>query len=279
MVAPQPGPAIIEAFGGDPASAELMTKGDPAVWWAGPVVLKPVGDPARHAWLGGLLRDVPDAPGFRLSRPVPTVTGEWVLAGWTASQWLSGFHRKGQWDRTLAASDVLHRVLASTLPAPAALPAIPPSSSPWAVGDAAAWGEIPLPEPVAEVIPDLAARVADVLVRPWAGALPQLIHGDLGGNVLFEDDPAVPVGVIDFSPYVRPADFAGAVVVADAVAWEGAPLNLSIGFATSRPHGDELLARAVVYRLVATARLFDGNPVRLQADAAAYSPLLDTLHL
>jgi hypothetical protein len=48
-----------------------------------------------------------------------------------------------------------------------------------------------------------------------------LIHGDLTGNVLFHDE--LPPAIIDFTPYWRPLEFQSAVVVADALVWEGAP--------------------------------------------------------
>ena len=50
------------------------------------------------------------------------------------------------------------------------------------------------------------------------------MHGDLTGNVLFADDLAP--AVIDFSPYWRPTGFASAIVVGDALLWEGADETL-----------------------------------------------------
>ena len=89
----------------------------------------------------------------------------------------------------------------------------------WAIGDRVAWGELP------------AARFAHVkhlprlvdALRP-IDAPSQLVHGDLTGNVLFA--PGLPPAVIDFSPYWRPTGFASAVVVGDALAWEGADESL-----------------------------------------------------
>ena len=48
----------------------------------------------------------------------------------------------------------------------------------------------------------------------------QLIHGDLSGNVLFHAE--LPPAIIDFAACWRPVAFASAIVVADALVWEGA---------------------------------------------------------
>ena len=88
-------------------------------------------------------------------------------------------------------------------------------SDPFARADQAAWDGAVLSEfttlgPV--------ARLAGQL-RP-VGRRAQLIHGDLSGNVLFHPD--LPPAIIDLSPYWRPALFATAIVVIDAMIWEGA---------------------------------------------------------
>ena len=66
------------------------------------------------------------------------------------------------------------------------------------------------------------ARLADVL-EPLTVAN-QLVHGDLTGNILFDD--ALAPAVIDVSLYWRPPAFASAIVVADALVWEGADETL-----------------------------------------------------
>ena len=86
-------------------------------------------------------------------------------------------------------------------------------------------------------------------------ARPQLVHGDLTGNVLFHPD--LPPAVIDLSPYWRPSAFASAVVVADALAWEGAGLEL-IDAAADEPDFGQCLVRALLFRIV-TDHLFAGD--------------------
>ncbi len=75
----------------------------------------------------------------------------------------------------------------------------------------------------------------------------QVIHGDLTGNVLFAD--SLPPAVIDFVVYWRPAAYARAVVVADALAWEGATPD-DLAAATSGEGFGQFLARALMARIV-----------------------------
>ena len=105
----------------------------------------------------------------------------------------------------------------------------PQVDNPWETGDRVAWSEQPYP------------TVADVLdaLQPVDDA-PQLIHGDLTGNVLFHE--TLPPAIIDFAPYYRPAQYASAIVVADALCWEGAPSELAAAV------DPQYLLRALIYR-------------------------------
>jgi hypothetical protein len=73
------------------------------------------------------------------------------------------------------------------------------------------------------------------------------VHGDLTGNVLFE--PGLPPLVIDLSPYWRPPAFASAVVVADALVFEGAD-EAAFEPVLGQPHLAQHLVRALLYRVV-----------------------------
>lgn len=85
-----------------------------------------------------------------------------------------------------------------------------------------------------------------------------LIHGDLGGNVLFDDEP--PPAVIDFSVYWRPVAFAAAIVVADALVWEGADARLLDAVSGTEDFGQYLI-RALIYRAVTDWLLNSEDPV------------------
>jgi uncharacterized protein (TIGR02569 family) len=207
---------------------------------AGDVVLKPAGEPVPSAWLAATLAGLDVDDGVRVVRPVRSVTGRWVVDGWAAWRWLEGEHRPGRWEAVLATSERFHRAVAGVGWSRAMV-----ASHRWAVADRVAWGERSV---------ELPHRVRPLVARRRPVELPcQLIHGDLGGNVLFHD--LLPPAVIDVSPYWRPAGYADAIVVADAVAWEGAGDELVERLL--RRQGDQLLLRAVLFRVAVDHRDVD----------------------
>ena len=134
------------------------------------------------------------------------------------------------------------------------------------VGERVAWGELPA-ERFAHVkhLPRLVGAL-----RPVDTASSQLVHGDLTGNVLFAD--GLPPAVIDFSPCWRPTGFASAVVVGDALLWEGADESLLAAVAHV-PDLPQLLVRALIFRAVVDARFRAGEPPRPDGDDCFLGPV------
>jgi len=289
----RPGPEVLTSFG---ASADLVSLpgGRGTAWRAGEVVLKPADDPRVARWTADLYRDLnpqdpldplaarrdPLAarrnalaarrdPGFRVPRPLRAVaeggaTGDWVaqdpLAGaWVAWQWLPGEPASWSgvspfWPSLIAASRAFHAALAGR-PAPSWLGR---DGSQWTVGDQVAWGERDPGSVLAAAPGPLAGQLRSLLAVLRPVRLPaQLIHGDLGGNVLFAaGEPPV---VIDFSPYWRPAGLALAIAAVDALTWSGADPAI-LGELANQPELDQLLARAHVGRLVTEIVSRRGDP-------------------
>ena len=278
----RPGPEVLASFGAsaDPVS---LPGGEGTAWRAGEVVLKPAGDPRVARWTADLYRDLdslspvgpldPSAarrdPGFRVPRPLRTVAedgaaGDWVaqdpLAGaWVAWQWLPGEPASWSgvspfWPSLIAASRAFHAALAGR-PAP---PWLGRDGSQWTVGDQVAWGERDPGSVLAAAPAPLAGQLRSLLAALRPVRLPaQLIHGDLGGNVLFA--AGEPPAVIDFSPYWRPAGLALAVAAVDALTWSGADPAI-LGELADQPELDQLLARAHVGRLVTEIVSRRGDP-------------------
>jgi uncharacterized protein (TIGR02569 family) len=256
----RPGPEVLASFGAstDPVS---LPDGEGAAWRAGEVVLKPAGDPQVARWTADLYHElaIRRDPGFRVPRPLRTGAGDggvgdWVaqdpLAGaWVAWQWLPGEPASWAgvsplWPRLIAASRAFHAALAGR-PAP---PWLGRDGSQWTTGDQVAWGERDPGSVLAAAPAPLAGQLRSLLAALRPVRLPaQLIHGDLGGNVLFA--PGQPPAVIDFSPYWRPAGLALAVAAVDALTWSGADPAI-LGDLADQPELDQLLARAHVGRLV-----------------------------
>ena len=125
-------------------------------------------------------------------------------------------------------------------------------SSPSAISDRVAWAELP-PSQFSRVghLARLAAAVRTVI------APSQVIHGDLTGNVLFDDQ--LPPAIIDLSPYWRPAGYASAIVVADALVWEGASSQILDAVSHVDDFGQYLI-QALIFRLVTDWLLSHDEP-------------------
>jgi uncharacterized protein (TIGR02569 family) len=236
----RPPPIVIEAFGakGEPVA---LPGGRGLAWRVDDLVFKPADlAPDEVAWEADVLPTV-QASDIRVSIPQRASTGGLVVEGWTAWSYLPGEHRAGRWLEVIAVGDRFHKAVAG-LDRPSFIAA---RIDPWAIADRVAWGEAPI-DPYLDV-PHVARLAA---LRGPVDAPSQLIHGDLTGNVLFADDR--PPAVIDLSPYWRPTGFATAIVVADALVWEGADESLLDSVAAVDDIA-QMLIRALLYRLVAAA--------------------------
>ena len=266
---------VVVAFGGNDMALTHLSGGQGTSWRAGAIVLKRVGDEREVAWLADLLERVPDGPQFRVGRPITSRDGAYAVDGWGASLWLEGAHEAGRFDDRVAASDAFHRCLAA---APVPWPEfLRDRASPWAIGDRVAWGEATMSSdaaPVGAMFDRLRPRITAA-----NGDARQVVHGDIGGNILFADARGLAPAIIDISPYYRPATFANAILVADAVAWEHAPLTFAERFVASDDRRADLLARAVVFRLAAALALWGAASARVGAELDAYQPIVSMLDL
>ncbi|HEU0087511.1 MAG TPA: TIGR02569 family protein [Pseudonocardiaceae bacterium] len=239
---PEPPEHVRAAFGVWEETPELLPHGP--VWRCGDVVLRPVEAAAQAAWVAQTL-DALHAEGLRLARPLRSSDGRWVVGGWSATRYLEG-RCEPRHDEVIAVSLRLHAATAG-LPRPRFLD---DRDDLWAVADAVAWGErdaMGLPGGGGELfaeLADLAAARRPVALRP------QVVHGDLFGNVLFAG--SAPPAVIDLVPYWRPPEWAAAVVAVDALAWGGADPGLVQRWA-SLPGWPQVLLRALLFRVAAHA--------------------------
>ena len=257
---------VQRAFGAT-GSIQRFQSGEGNTFRVGLTVLKPVPDAYEAEWIGGVLSGVVEH-GFRVARPIAATNGSWVFDGWTAWQWVAGESTRTRWDQVIAAGEHFHAALRE-VPRPDFLDR---RSHQWDAGDRAAFGEsgIEVPAPIDEEVARLRAELGRLDLPS------QVIHGDLTENVLLADGLAP--AIIDFSPYYRPAGFAGAVVVVDAIVWLDAPRSL-VDLIRPAAARYELLARALIYRLVAAALPRKRDAPGLQMQAAAYQPLVDhTVH-
>jgi uncharacterized protein (TIGR02569 family) len=249
-----PPPAVLRAFALSGA-AEALDGWESVAWRVGGVVLKRVDvSPAQLEWQASLFDWLQRIDSFRVPRAVRAGGGALAVDGWYATTYLSGRHEAGRWVDIVEVGDAFHSAV-SSVRRPSFLD---DRTDPWSIGDRVAWGELPLDDvPETKHLERLVANLGPI------DAPAQLIHGDLTGNVLF--DEGLPPAVLDLSPYFRPAGFASAIVVADALVWEGADASILRSFAHQRDFPQYLL-RALIYRTV-TDRLFRlDQPIRPDDD-------------
>lgn len=180
-------------------------------WRCDDVALRPAGRPVEAAWVAQTLGEL-HVPDLRVGRPLRSSDGRWVVGGWVAYRFVEGTPEP-RYDEVIAASLRLHKATAD-LDRPRF---IATRADVFAMADRAAWGE-----EVAPLDRELGGRLFDVLAgsRRATRMVPQVVHGDLFGNVLFAGDAAP--GIVDFTAFHRPPEWAAAVVVVDALAWGGA---------------------------------------------------------
>jgi len=208
-------------------------------WSAGDVIFKPVDvdDLEELAWQAQIFSQIP-AAGFRLAQPRRAGDGSVCVDGWCATEYVTGTHEARRWPEIIVVGERFHAALRG-IRRPSFLDQ---RSSRWAISDRVAWGEIPASQfPHVRHLPELVSAL-----RPVA-APSQLIHGDLTGNVLF--DSAQPPAIIDFSPNWRPTAYASAIVIADALVWEGADRQVLDAVADIGDFG-QYLVRALIFRAV-----------------------------
>ena len=256
MIDDRPPGHVLAAFGiksGDPEPLGGTWEGG---WRCGEVVLSPIADHPRAAW-SAKVRETLFVDGLRLARPVRSTDGRYVVSGWRADTFVSGYPEP-RYDEVISAGIRLHEATA-TLERPRFLTQAP--VPPWTetdvftVADRAAWEDRPLHAlpPGAPTIPDAGDRSQSVeLITQLAGlrrttkSPSQLVHGDLYGTVLFTGSAAP--GITDLTPYWRPAPWAAGVAAVDALSWGEADDGL-IERWDILPEWPQMLLRALIFRL------------------------------
>ncbi|MGB3697189.1 MAG: TIGR02569 family protein [Gordonia sp. (in: high G+C Gram-positive bacteria)] len=233
---------------------------DSAGWRVGEVVLTLVPDHARAAWSASARENL-YVEGMRIARPIRASDGRYVVSGWRADTYVAG-SPEPRYDEIVALADRLHRATAK-LERPRFIlqPPAPPFTDVdvFVAADRAAWEATPLrtargagmADPEGESSERSAAelKILGGLRKPVD--LPQqVVHGDLFGTVLFAG--AAAPAITDIVPYWRPASWAAAVVVVDALAWGGAGEDL-IERWSDHPEWPQMLLRAVMFRLAVHA--------------------------
>jgi hypothetical protein len=103
----------------------------------------------------------------------------------------------------------------------------------------------------------------------------QLIHSDLGGNILFHKE-LKPL-VIDFSPAFAPKEYAEAIIICDSIAWAGCKLE-KIELLKPLSKYKPFILYAIAFRLL-TIGFFDSHGMeRLETEWQSYQPIWDYIN-
>ena len=199
--------------------------------------------------------------------PIRSKQGSFVYDGWQAWERLEGEHLPGRWLEKIEVCLQFHQAIAH-LPRPSYFDRR--EQNPWVIADKVTWGEMQL-EHHPHILP---------AVEKLRGCLreineePQLIHGDIGGNILFSGK--LPPAIIDFSPYWRPVAFAVGVMIVDAIVWEGADFSLMEAGNIFRDF-EEYLVRAELRRVIELDALFKVYGWQMLDEIEAHHPLIEVL--
>ncbi|SDC98857.1 TIGR02569 family protein [Actinokineospora iranica] len=228
------------AFGAKNAEPVLVEHGP--VWRCDDVALRQATGPAEASWVAQTLGDL-EVPDLRVARPIRSSDGRYVVGGWVGFRFISG-RAEPRYDEVVSASLRLHRATAG-LPRPRFLHA---RADVFAVADRAAWGE----DRRVQMAANLGGRLFEFYAefRKEIDLRPQVVHGDLFGNVLFDGDAAP--GIMDFAAFYRPPEWAAAVIVVDALAWGGADDGLVKRW-SHLAEWPQALLRALLFRLAVHA--------------------------
>lgn len=235
---------VLESFGLK-GTATPLSGGENRSFILNNYVLKPAGDTRFAEWSSAAWSEL-SPEKYRISRPLRSDKGNFIVGGWGVSLYEKGHHKNARLPEKLAVCRALHSDLSDVTNHE-----MPDNNDPWARAHRIAWQSSLLPSH----LPWSATSVLQQLlknIRSDAAEPAQIIHADLSGNILFDEE--LPPLVIDFSPFYAPAAYADAILFCDCIAWQNSPLS-ELALLPQNGHYKEMLIRATAFRLSVAAIL------------------------
>src|SRR6266567_9069868 len=101
---------ILDAFGALEKPI-LLPGGQGTTFRAGSIILKPISNSEEYAWIAENMNTI-QQEGFRVAQHLKTKDGEWIHAGWGATEFIDGKEEKDHWEEKINVSRKFHKMLA-----------------------------------------------------------------------------------------------------------------------------------------------------------------------
>lgn len=240
---PRPSADVLKAFGINDEPI-LLKGGQGSTWRAGDVVLKPTNSEEKSSWCAELIESLPQDQ-YRVARHKKAHTNAWVYEGWEVIEFIKGAHLQDHWKEKIAVCNGFNGLLTS-IPKPYF---IDKRTDLWAIAEKMIWEELPLSfdERLYGYVQKIKAYLKPITIAN------QLIHGDITGNMLFAE--GLPQGIIDFTPIYRPKEYALAILIVDAITWEGADASI-FSYVKNEANMFQLLLRAAFFRTLTMSEFY-----------------------
>lgn len=264
---------IIKEFGGN-FTLELLQGGQGKTYRSGDVVFKQCVDEFETECLSEIMCKL-SQKGFRRACPVKSKSGKWVIDGWQAFEFVNGKPGiVGREKEALNACQALHNAIRNVYTSSECPAWLEHREDFWIVSDQLAWGKL---DPTNHIEFQMLSEIQYLYDHLYNidHLTSQIVHCDPGGdNVLFSPNQAP--ALIDISPYWHPTGYSNAMMLSDAVAWEGSIPDV-LNLCSDENQFDQLLLRAVLFRISIPALRNDIKGFRSELNA--YLPVLDFISL
>lgn len=257
---------ILDAFGLTDEPIKLEG-GQGKSYKVGPVVIKENnGDNKNIDFISEILLDI-DNVKYRITKPARALDGRLIVDGYISAYYEEGDHDGSKIEETLRISDLFHEDLARY-----DWGRLKTVENQWSIAMDHLFQNRGLPD-------DLNAGNKEICMKMLAQLKEvhdpmQIIHGDIGGNVLYHD--GLPPCIIDFSPNVAPRPMASAIAVVDHIAWGGGKIS-DLDRLKVYVSDEVYLKYAVMFRLL-TALVGDGlGSEMFESEYEAYGKIWDIL--
>ncbi len=179
------------------------------------VVIKPVWDKELYEFTSPIYNFL-EQNGYRISKNLKSINNNFVELGFGATSFEPGFHEKSRLKEKLYISKLFHEDLKKTK-----IKKLPESDNRWNLANKIIWNYKEIPKNVNKKYKPCCEEIINKLPKIKDDF--QLIHADIGGNILFHEflDPLI----IDFSPVIGPVKYAESIIICDSIAWDDANIE------------------------------------------------------